>query len=620
MVAGGLALYADVATNFNQLHNASVWITAENRKYENELTSLLDRLGIEEKIYDMAWTTGLYGDHIVKVKAQPGVGIISIEDDDHPINVSRVDYNGVLIGFYQTPEGGGISPEAAPLLPPWEYVHFRLLGAKRKRPMWGDPTFQEYRTVHLMAPDTRQVSSKYGTSLIMDALPIYKRLRLAEDSLLMTRLTRGTIKYIYKLGVDSTSVEAVANMIDEYISLLKRARAIDTSTTTGPYFDSKMDILGSIEDVILPVWGDAKNNLDIQKVGGEADIRWIVDVDELRDQLACALRVPVPLLGGHIKEASGALGSEALTKLDIRFARNARRVQRAVKEGLTRLCQIHLAYMNMDPDPDFFEVNLAETSSAEEQEVRDNLDVGVDIIGKYMDLVDGMGLRIDKVEFFDYLNQKFLKLNDLDLNDYILVGEAAQQALPGEIEGMGGAGMPAGAAGAMEMGDLEGGPEPLGGELGTMPGGGVPPVEGGIGQAGPPPPFESRRHMIELRRTTDTCKRRIIREYIEEVAREKRAKRKARKIHEGPVPRAKRIPNLDYLAPLPHRSRAIRDAITESEWHKNYGDVKMTTRAAIKSVKRRRKKLSEAARAREAYKARLREEAATGGGDVGKSH
>jgi len=274
--------------------------------------------------------------------------------------------------------------------------------------------------------------------------------------------------------------------------------------------------------------------------------------------------------------------------------------------------------MNMDPDPDFFEVNLAETSSAEEQELRDNLDVGVDIVDKYMNLVDTMGLRIDKVEFFDYLNQKFLKLNDLDLNDYILVGEAAEQLQPGEMPpgglGGGGAGMPAGAG--AEPGDM-GGPEgmPLGGELGALPGGGVP-AEGGMGMGGPSAPFESRRRrrrMVELRASSDTCKARIIREYMEGLAREKRARRKSRKVHEGTPARAKRITNLDLLAPVPHRTRPIRGAITEAVWKDKYGKIKMTTRAAIKSVQRKRKKLAAHNKEVQEHKKRIQQEESFGG-------
>lgn len=774
MVSAALGLFADFVTTSNPLHNRTVWVTSDSQKYTEELTKLFDRIGLEEKIYDWAWTTGCYGDHFPKIHGQPGLGITSIEDCFHPIDIGRIDHEGMLIGFYMNTMGGAQTTSTSqPLLPAWEYVHFRLLGAKKKRSMFGATGAMEFRSIYLMSPDTRQMMPKYGmygTSLVLDALPTWKKLRLAEDSILMARLTRGITRYIYKIKVSGDNQEAVGEMIDQYVSMLKRARAIDTGVVSGtPSYDSKSNTMGcligstgvrlcdgtnvaikdivcnkdkyigrsvwsvnpetlaiesakitraestrkdaqlirvtldndkyidctpdhrfmlrdgtykeaqnlrsnesimpfysklstkglvgyellynpgtdkyryahqvvvekvkrgnirhhedfnplnndptnikvvsrgkhikihnlpgwlkgktkencpqlielgkavskrmkafyqtprgkatakrtgakireglasgrivdkklpreirecarkecdntftaiassnqkycgnacyyvakkgcdaswctivkayrnkfcecgcgnqfkfdsrytqnyihghnrrkavlnhkvkkvewlnntedtydisvdrnfnfslssgifvhnSMEDIILPVWGDV-GDISIDKIGGDPNIRWIVDIDELREQLASSLRCPVPLLGGHVKDAVGSLGGEALSKLDIRFARTAKKLQRALKEGITRICQIHLAYMGMDPDVSLFEVNLSETSTAEEEELKNSLDKGVDIIDRYMDMFDKLDLNLDKSELFNYLNKKILKLNDLDLKDYI---------------------------------------------------------------------------------------------------------------------------------------------------------------------------------------------------------
>ncbi len=416
MVGAALELYADYATNYNQMHNASVWITSENTTYQRILTKLLDDIGIEEKIFDWGWTTAGYGDMFIGVEGIPGVGVVSVNDDKHPIDISRVDNNGVLIGFYETPQGES-SGNIKKLLPPWEYVHFRILGAKRKRSQFMDPSYSEFKTSSLMTgADTKQVSSKYGTSILINSLPTYKRLRLAEDSLLMARLTRGIIRYIWKMKVDSSNSEAVGELLSQVVGTLKRARAIDMSSES-PNFDSKFNPLSSIEDLLIPVWGDT-GDLTYDKIGEDADIRWITDIVELRNQLACALRVPLSSLGGFIQESSGQLGSQAIEKLSIEFAHSSRRVQRALKVGIKRLCQIHLAYLNMDPDPRLFEVNMTNPSTAEEESIRESLDTGADTIRKMLDLVVEADPNIDKVEVVNYLNQKFLKLEDFNLNDF----------------------------------------------------------------------------------------------------------------------------------------------------------------------------------------------------------
>jgi len=416
LVSSALELYSDYSTTFSSLHNASVWVTSENPKYAKELNKFLQNVvGIEEKITDWASTTGGYGNLFIKVNGIPGIGITSIEDGEHPLNISRIDHEGILLGFYHTPIGQYTGEKK--LLPPWDYVHFRLLGARKKRNPFGDSSYSEFRTMYLLSGmSSKQATTRYGTSLLINSLPVYRRLRLVEDSLLLARLTRGIIRYIWKLKVDSTNMEAVAEVVDQTATLLKRARAIDISSTS-PNYDSKSNQMASVEDIFVPVWGDT-GDLTFDKVGGEADIRWIVDVEELRNELACALRCPLSLLGGFVQEAAGSLGAQAIEKLDIRFARSARRLQRAIINGVTRLCQIHLAYINMDPDTTLFTVNMSETSTAEEEALKSSLDTGADVVSKMLDMLDGIE-GIDKVSVINYLNQKILKLEDFELSNFM---------------------------------------------------------------------------------------------------------------------------------------------------------------------------------------------------------
>lgn len=463
LMGAAAELYADYCTVYNPLQNASVWITSDNQTYLNNLTKLLDDIGAEEKIFDWGHTCASYGDLFIKVNGMPGVGITHIDDGLHPANISRVDYDGALIGFFKTPfeVGGGLGMPTGgqtELISPWDYVHFRVLGAKKKRPLYSDPSYSEYRTVSLMGASTKQLTSKYGTSLLINALPVYKRLRMAEDSIMMARLTRGIMKYVYKISVSGSNIEAVGELVDEYVALLKNARAVNTEGDG--YFDSKFNPMASVEDIFIPVWGDAKNDLVIDKIGGETDIRWIKDIEELRNMLACALRTPLALLGGFIKEATGSLGSEALEKLDIRFARASRRVQRALINGITRMCQIHLVYQNMDPDPELFEVHMSETSTAEEAELTKTLETNVDAISRFMEMLDAVDPRFDKVEILTYFNQKILKLNDLDLKEFLKTDMPLE--LPEGEEGASASARPAGPGAPMGAAGVQGFETPAG--------------------------------------------------------------------------------------------------------------------------------------------------------------
>lgn len=429
-VGSAAKLYAEVATPYNRTNSATVWVVSDEPSYQREITELFESIGIEEKIFDWAYQLVAFGDLFVEVNAAPSIGIISVNDNEHPINISRIDIDGLLAGFFKTPNGfiqQTSGSEETEILPPWKYVHFRLLGARKFRKLAGDPVANEFRSLHLLGGAVqRQLSSAYGTSIIADAIAPYKRLRLAEDSLLLARLTRGILRYIYKVKVDSNNAEAVAELMDQYVALLKRARAIDTNTTSS-YFDSKSNPFSSVEDLIVPVWGDA-NDIVIDKIGGEADIRWITDIIELRNQLATALKCPLALLGSYIQEASGQLGNEAIEQLDIGFSRNVWRVQRALISGLTRLAQIHLAHQGKNPSTEFFKIQMGSTSSIEDQKFVAALDGSIEVVSKLFDLLDKFE-DVDKDKVFDFLNQKILKIEGFTLEDFKTLAESKEKIL-----------------------------------------------------------------------------------------------------------------------------------------------------------------------------------------------
>lgn len=420
LMAAAVELYAETVTARSRIMNSTVWITSKDPKIESSLNKLLDTINIEEKIFDWAWTTAMYGDMFIRVHGAPGIGITSIEDDVHPLNFSRVDYQGRLIGFYETPLGSINSAETtstAKLMPPWSLVHIRSLGSKKKKPIYNDPSFTEYRTINLMSVDNRQVTNKYGASVLINGLAPYKRLRLAEDSVMIGRLSKSILRYIYKVKTQGGNREAVRSILESYKALLKRTRAINTGNS--PFFDDKVSDLAINEDIILPVFGEA-NDIQIEKLGGEQDIKWLTDITELRNQLACALRIPLSLLGGYVSEANGPLGNSTLEKQDIRFARTTKRLQRALIDGITRLCLIDLAYKNMIPDIKSFEVQMSETSAAEEEEIVDSLTKSMDIADKvYEFILKVTGEQVNKLELYKALNNKFIKLSDIDIDKLI---------------------------------------------------------------------------------------------------------------------------------------------------------------------------------------------------------
>jgi len=236
LMGAAVEIFADFATPYNPVQGKSIWCNANEKKYQRTLEKFLDEQDLEEKIYDWAATLAGFGDLMMSINGHPGLGVVSFDDSFHPSAVSRIDHDGVLLGFYRTPfDTGGMAAAAsdseAMLEAPWKYVHFRLLGGQMRRPGYSDPVGGiEHRTIYLMGSQPQQISVRYGTSLLFNGLPVYKRLRLAEDALLLARLTRGIQRYVYKIKVDPQNPEIGGALVQEYMNILKHARAINTNT------------------------------------------------------------------------------------------------------------------------------------------------------------------------------------------------------------------------------------------------------------------------------------------------------------------------------------------------------------------------------------------------------
>lgn len=410
IVSGALKLYATTAVRRSAINNASIWVTSENSVIQNTLNDMIANLGIENRLYSWAYNVALLGDMFPRVIGMQGRGVLSLNDDPHPINISRIDYEGNLIGFFETPMGS-LTATSNQMLPPWAYIHLRLPGAA-KRYVYDDHfNSSGYRSLSLLSVDTRRAGVTYGHSLVCDALPTFKRLRLAEDTLLMARVSKSVLRYLYKVSVNGNNNEAIGDIIDAYAQDLKRMRSVDVREES-EYFKDSHSTMTYLEDVIVPVWGDT-NNLSLEKIGGETDIRYIVDVEDLRNQLAMSLAVPLQMLG-YMKDLPAFTGGSSLEQVDRRFAQNASNLRLALVEGITRLCQIHLAYLGKSPDINQFQVHMVESSTAEEAEIKESLDKGIDVCIKFADMVGKYFPSIDSEGMFYYLNEKILKLSDFD--------------------------------------------------------------------------------------------------------------------------------------------------------------------------------------------------------------
>lgn len=214
----------------------------------------------------------------------------------------------------------------------WQIAHFRLMGDDRRLP--------------------------YGTSILEKSRRIWKQLILAEDSMLVYRVTRAPERRVYKIYVGNIDDADVPSYVDAIADRFKRIPVIDPQTGQ---MDLRLNQLANDQDYFIPVrTEDAPNPIDT--LPGAQNLDQIADIEYLRSNLFTALRVPKPFLG--FDETNGEGKNLALQ--DIRFSRTINRIQQAILQELNKIAIIHLYLLGFEEDFDNFTLTLNNPSTQAE--------------------------------------------------------------------------------------------------------------------------------------------------------------------------------------------------------------------------------------------------------------
>jgi len=214
----------------------------------------------------------------------------------------------------------------------WQIAHFRLLGDDRRLP--------------------------YGTSLLEKARSIWKRLQLAEDAMLVYRITRAPERRVYKIFVGNLDDKDVPAYVDEIANRFKRRPVIDPQTGQ---IDLRYNQLANDQDYFIPV-RDENAATPIDTLQGASNLDQIGDIQYLQRKLFTALRVPKSFLG--FEEAVG--DGKNLALQDIRFSRTINRIQQAVISELNKIAIIHLYMLGFEDELNNFSLSLNNPSTQAE--------------------------------------------------------------------------------------------------------------------------------------------------------------------------------------------------------------------------------------------------------------
>lgn len=305
----------------------------------------------------------------------------------------------------------------------------------------------------------------YGQSALEAARRPWRQLVLLEDAMMVYRITRSAERrafYVDMMGIPPENVEEAINKINQE---LKKKRVVNDQGKIDLRYGATLDVS---EDLIIPVRGQ-ESATRIETLPGGQNIGDIEDIEFIKKNLFAALGIPKAFL--TFDEGVGAKAT--LTTEDIRFARTISKIQECVMNELVKIALIHL-YMNGVRGKDLVDFKIKMTNPSTVAEMQKN-----ELWRARLDLVMTAGQGVFDTTF---IYKEFLNLSN-DAIDMIRKGQIQDKIFQAKlmaIETSGGAMMPGGMGGGM---DMMGGMGGMGGGMG-MGGMGASPLDLGQGAGG----------------------------------------------------------------------------------------------------------------------------------------
>ena len=206
-----------------------------------------------------------------------------------------------------------------------------------------------------------------GQSILASSFKVWRELTLLENSMLMNRLTRSAIVRILSMDVGEMPQNKVRDVLGRLKSLLEQKTAYKKDGGISEYTNP-----GPMENIILLPSHGTQGVVNSQTLGGDVNIKDIVDVDYFQDKLYGALRVPKQYFG-KTDDSTGFNGGTALTILSSRYGKSIKRIQNTMCTLITDLVNLFLINRGLDNHVNNFTIKMQPPITQEELDRRENM-------------------------------------------------------------------------------------------------------------------------------------------------------------------------------------------------------------------------------------------------------
>ena len=421
LIAAALEIYAEDATEPND-KGQIVWVESPDSDASKYIQFLLNSLDIDKHIYQWVYSLCKYGDlylrlykkseieealkdksDVVDEKQELNENVIikAFNKNDKfvhyiemvpnpaemfelvkfgktfsyikaPSSITKTAEQGIYNSYYKY----SFKQQDVELYQPFMFTHACLEEGASRTP----------EQVELFGADGSDSGITYtvrrGQSLLYNSFKIWRELSLLENSMLLNRITKSSIVRLIQVQVGNMPKEAIGPHLTGIKQLIEQKTAIDTGNRLTEYTNP-----GPIENnVYVPIRGD-QGVISTQQIGGDVNVKDIVDIDYFKDKLTGNLRIPKQYLG-DTDDATGFNGGTSLSLVSSRYAKAVKRIQSTVTQCITDVINILLLDKGLKKYINKFTIKMLPPTTQEEIDRRNSMDSRISIINNILMLLD----------------------------------------------------------------------------------------------------------------------------------------------------------------------------------------------------------------------------------------
>ena len=261
----------------------------------------------------------------------------------------------------------------------------------------GNTVFENYQVSHMrILGDDRFLP--YGRSVLDSSRKVWRQLLMAEDAMLIYRISRAPERRVFYVDVGNIPPRDVDSYMQAARDKLKRVAVVGESTGNVDYRYNPESIL---EDFFIPVRGDRGSR--IETLPGGENAAAIEDIEYLQNKLFISLGVPK----SYLTAEEDLSGKSTLAQEDIKFARTIQRIQKIVVSELAKISLVHLYLRGYDESSIYnFDLRLTNPSTVTEM-------MHLELMGNRFSTANDMA--DSNLLSHEYIQKEILKLSSSEI-------------------------------------------------------------------------------------------------------------------------------------------------------------------------------------------------------------